>query len=213
MRKGEPMGTHQHWDDVYKKKSAEVVTWYQPHLEQSLAWIERHAPDRAARIVDAGGGASTLVDDLLARGYANLAVIDLSQEALAQSQARLGARAGEVDWVVGDVREADVEAQSVDVWHDRAVFQFLTDPAAQNAYVDAMLRSVRPGGLVIIATFEPEGPQRCSGLPTLRCSPEEISAAMGEGFALVERASEEHTTPSGATQKFSYALLRRGSQV
>ncbi|WP_230467379.1 class I SAM-dependent methyltransferase [Lujinxingia vulgaris] len=122
------MGTHQHWDDVYTRRPAESVTWYQPHLQQSLAWIERHAPEQAARIVDAGAGASTLVDDLLARGYSNLALVDLSQEALAQSRARLGARAEEVDWVVDDVREAHFEAQSVDVSHDRAVFHFFGRP-------------------------------------------------------------------------------------
>lgn len=205
------MSTREHWDEVYRSKSPDSVSWYRPRLEQSLAWIDRCGLDRRAHVVDVGGGASTLVDDLLARGFERISVADISAEALAHIRARLGDAAPSVQWVVGDATTSLFDEDSVHLWHDRAVFHFLTEPARRDAYIEELRRAVRPGGLVIIATFGPNGPEHCSGLPVRRYTSSEIAAALGPGFELVEQADEEHTTPSGAAQAFAYALCRRSA--
>ncbi len=137
---------------------------------------------------------------------------DLSAEALAHSQARLGEAARSVQWVVGDATTPLFDEGSVDLWHDRAVFNFLTEPARRDAYIEALRRSVRSGGFAIIATFGPNGPERCSGLPVTRYASSDIAAALGPGFELVEQADEEHTTPWGAAPAFAYALCRRSAE-
>lgn len=205
------MSTREHWDQVYRSKSPDSVSWYRPRLEQSLAWIDQCGLDPRAHVVDVGGGASTLVDDLLARGFERVSVADIAAEALAHTRARLGDAARSVHWVVGDATTPLFDEDSVELWHDRAVFHFLTEPARRDAYIEAMRRSVRPGGFVIIATFGPNGPERCSGLPVTRYASSDIAAALGSGFELVEQADEEHTTPSGAMQAFAYALCRRSA--
>ena len=206
------MSRREHWDAVYRARSPDAVSWYRPRLERSLEWIERCAADRDSRIVDVGGGASTLVDDLLEREYSHVCVVDISSEALSRSRARLGAAAASVEWVVGDVTSPILDDSSVDVWHDRAVFHFLTDPILRDAYVAALHRAVRPGGFVVIATFGPNGPGRCSGLPVQRYASSEIADALGAGFELVDRADEQHVTPTGATQAFAYSLCRRRTE-
>jgi SAM-dependent methyltransferase len=208
---GGDVSTREHWDEVYRNKSPDSVSWYRPRLEKSLAWIDRCGLDHRAHVVDVGGGASTLVDDLLARGFERISVADISAEALAHTRARLGHAADSVRWVVGDATTPLFDEDSVDLWHDRAVFHFLTDPARRAAYVEALRRAVRPGGFVIIATFGPNGPERCSGLLVSRYTSSDIAAALGPGFELVEQADEEHTTPSGAAQAFAYALCRRSA--
>lgn len=205
------MSTREHWDEVYRTRSPDSVSWYRPRLERSLAWIDRCGLDPDAHVVDVGGGASTLVDDLLARGFERVSVADISAEALAHSRARLGDGAGSVRWVVGDATTRLFDEDSVDLWHDRAVFHFLTDPARRAAYVAALRRCVRPGGFAIVATFGPNGPERCSGLPVTRYASSDIAAALGSGFELVDQADEEHTTPWGAPQAFAYALCRRSA--
>jgi ubiquinone/menaquinone biosynthesis C-methylase UbiE len=206
---GEVMSTREHWDAIYRHKAPDSVSWYRPHLEQSLAWIDSCALDPRAHVVDVGGGASTLVDNLLDRGFERISVVDLSAQALAQAQARLGDSARAVRWVVGDATTQLFDKDSVDLWHDRAVFHFLTEPAQRDAYIAALRRSVRQGGYVIIATFGPQGPERCSGLPVVRYSPAGIAAALGSDFVLENEANVEHTTPAGASQAFAYALCRR----
>lgn len=203
------MSIREHWDEVYRTKSPDSVSWYRPRLEQSLAWIDGCGLEPGGHIVDVGGGASTLVDDLLARGFERVSVVDISAEALARSKARLGDAASSVRWVVGDATTTLFDDDSVDLWHDRAVFHFLTDADRREAYLAALRRSVRRGGYAIMATFGPNGPERCSGLPVVRYAPDDIAAALGPGFELVERASEEHRTPRGAAQAFAYALCRR----
>jgi SAM-dependent methyltransferase len=199
----------EHWERIYRGKSPPETTWYQAHLEQSLALIERCGLDPSAHIVDVGGGASTLVDDLLERGFQRVSVADLSAQALAYAKDRLGPAARQVQWLIGDVTTPLLEEQSVDLWHDRAVFHFFIHPRDRDRYVEALRRSLRPGGYVIIATFSPDGPDKCSGLPTLRYSPEEIATALGSEFELIDGAHEVHTTPRGGSQAFSYALLKR----
>lgn len=206
------MSIREHWDEVYRTKSPDAVSWYRPRLQQSLAWIDGCGLAPGAHIVDVGGGASTLVDDLLARGFERVSVVDISAEALARSKARLGDAASSVRWVVGDATTTLFDDDSVDLWHDRAVFHFLTDADRREAYLAALRRSVRRGGYAIMATFGPNGPDRCSGLPVVRYAPDEIAAALGPGFELVEQASEEHRTPRGAAQAFAYALCRRRSE-
>jgi SAM-dependent methyltransferase len=206
------MGTREHWDEVYRSKSPDSVSWYRPRLERSLAWIDRCGLDPSAHVVDVGGGASTLVDDLLARGFERVSVADIAAQALEHSRARLGDAAARVRWIVGDATTPLFDEASVDLWHDRAVFHFLTDAPRRAAYVEAVHRCVRPGGFVIIATFGPKGPERCSGLPVVRYASSEIAEALGREFELVDHADEEHVTPWGAPQAFAYALCRRRSE-
>lgn len=205
------MSVREHWDEVYRDKSPDSVSWYRPRLEQSLVWIDGCGLDPRAHVVDIGGGASTLVDDLLARGFERISVADISAEALTHSRARLGEAARRVQWVVGDATTSLFDEASVDLWHDRAVFHFLTEPARRDAYVEGLRRALRPGGFVIIATFGPNRPERCSGLPVTRYASSDIAAALGAGFELVDQADEAHTTPAGASQGFAYALCRRSA--
>jgi trans-aconitate methyltransferase len=176
--------------------------------ERSLDWIKAAAPDHAAAIIDVGGGASRLTDHLLAADYADLTVLDISEVALSRTKARLGADADKVSWIVSDVTEWTAQRRW-NVWHDRAVFHFLTDSALQDAYVRALVAGTAPGATVIMAAFAPNGPERCSGLPVQRYSPAELAARLGGEFVLTGEAAERHHTPFGTTQEFAYALFRR----
>jgi 2-polyprenyl-3-methyl-5-hydroxy-6-metoxy-1,4-benzoquinol methylase len=202
------MSSRPHWENVYRTKQPDEVSWYRPHLDTSLALIEAAVPDRDARIIDVGGGASTLVDDLLARGYRNLSVLDLSSAALDISKARLGEGAQSVDWRCGDVRTAQLPANEYDLWHDRAVFHFLTSAEDRAAYVRQIQRSVKPGAHVIVATFGPEGPTKCSGLDVLRYAPDALRGELGPRFRLVQHRTERHETPAGRIQPFTYGHFR-----
>jgi SAM-dependent methyltransferase len=195
-----------HWESVYGTKAPDQVSWFRPHLETSLALIERAAPDRSGRIIDVGGGESTLVDDLLARGYSNVTVLDISRTAIDVTKARLGEIAGRVEWVVADVTRASLPANAYDVWHDRATFHFLTDASDREAYVAGVTKSVKPGGHVIIGTFGPEGPPKCSGLQVQRYDADSLHGEFGRRFRLVDSMKELHTTPFGATQQFLYCF-------
>lgn len=202
------MGTREHWDAIYGTKGSENVSWFRPHLDRSLAFLEAAQLPHDAAIIDIGGGASTLVDDLLDRGYSNVTVLDLSATALEAAQRRLGKRAAEVHWICADVTEAPLAPEAYDFWHDRAVFHFLRDPQARLRYVEAARRAVKPGGHVVVATFGPHGPEKCSGLEVLRYSPEELHAEFGPDFARISDATEIHTTPSGKEQEFVYCYCR-----
>jgi SAM-dependent methyltransferase len=158
--------------------------------------------------VDVGGGASTLVDALLDRGFERLTVVDLAASALGAARARLGPRADRVTWLEADARELRLE-RPVDLWHDRAVFHFLTEPADQDAYFSSLRAAVKPGGHVIIATFGPRGPEKCSGLPVERYGARRLSERLGPEFGLLRSLETVHTTPAGATQEFTYCLFRR----
>jgi ubiquinone/menaquinone biosynthesis C-methylase UbiE len=195
-----------HWEGVYTRRSATEVSWYQPHAERSLALIRRIAGGKPFRLIDVGGGASTLVDDLLGLPGADITVLDISEAALDVARERLGARAGRVRWLAGDVTAVPLPAQAYDLWHDRAVFHFLTEPAQRDVYVAQVRHAVRPGGQVIVAAFGPEGPLQCSGLPVVRYAPDALHAQFGSAFELVGHETELHHTPGGAVQQFVYCL-------
>ncbi|MEQ8816842.1 MAG: class I SAM-dependent methyltransferase [Thalassobaculum sp.] len=196
------------WDDTYAARADNEVSWYQALPERSLAMIQAAVPGSSAGIVDVGGGASRLVDGLLAEGYADVSVLDVSTVALERSKARLGALAERVSWIVADVTVWRPE-RAWDVWHDRAVFHFLTEPKTRDAYIAALRQGTRPGAAVIMATFAPTGPGQCSGLPVMRYGPAGLADCLGPDFALYEAAAEVHRTPSGSTQDFTYTAFRR----
>lgn len=203
------MESKQHWEKVYSTKAATEVSWFQEHAALSLKLIREAGVPQSASIIDVGGGASTLVDDLLANGYAHLTVLDLSGAALATARSRLGARAEAVQWVEADVLSADLPAQGYEVWHDRAVFHFLTSEEERHAYVSQVLRVVKPGGLVIVATFAEDGPTQCSGLPVMRYSAGALHGEFGAPFQLLGHERESHHTPGGNEQKFVYCFCRK----
>lgn len=209
MAVGEPNDRAAHWQAVYQQKAPTAVSWYRGHLDTSLALLEQAGMDPDSRVIDVGGGASTLVDDLLDRGVRSVAVLDLSAKSLDAARTRLGSRADRVTWLTGDVTRLALPAVAYSHWHDRAVLHFLTEPEDVQAYAARVAHALVPGGHAVIGGFSPDGPERCSGLPVARRSAHEIAAALGPSFALVTSASEQHHTPSGAEQSFAYALLRR----
>jgi ubiquinone/menaquinone biosynthesis C-methylase UbiE len=203
------MSRAEHWQGVYESKPADELTWYQPHLERSLAFIRSSKLTRDTHVVDVGGGASTLVDDLLDEGFTRLTVIDVADTALQATRDRLGPRADSVNWLVGDATGPLLPERSVDFWHDRAVFHFLTDEGDRTAYLTQLMRCVKPGGRVLIATFAPDGPEKCSGLAVVRYDADTILALLGGDFEKLGEANEAHVTPWGGTQTFSYGFYRR----
>lgn len=203
-----PGGGKEHWNAVYTSKAPDDVSWFRPHLDRSLAFLEAAGLDRAAGVIDVGGGASTLVDDLLDRGYSNVTVLDLSEAALEVARTRLGDRASQVRWVCADVTHADLPEHAYDFWHDRAVFHFLRDADARSRYVHAVRRSLKPGGHIVVATFGPHGPEKCSGLDVMRFSPDTLHAEFGPDFARIASTTEMHLTPWGSEQEFVYCYCR-----
>lgn len=202
------MDRKHHWEHVYATKPADSVSWFQEHAGQSLNIIHGTGAGKDAAIIDIGGGASVLVDELLVEGYGNVSVLDISAAALAVAQQRLGNAASAVNWIVGDITHVALPYHQYDVWHDRAVFHFLTEPADREAYVQQVLHSVRPGGHVIVATFAEDGPEKCSGLNTVRYRPETLHAEFGDSFRLVGHEKEAHKTPAGKEQQFVYCYCR-----
>src|SRR5687768_13101778 len=200
------MDAQQHWERVYQSKEPEQLSWFQSQASLSLELIARWVPERDSHIVDVGGGASTLVDGLLSAGYSRITVLDLSGAALERARQRLGTVAAQLTWRQDDVLTAAIPATSVDVWHDRAVFHFLTDADDRARYIAQVRRALRPGGAVMVATFAEDGPARCSGLDVRRYSATELHNEFGPEFQLLESRREEHRTPSGALQAFTYCL-------
>ena len=196
------------WDEMYREKPSDRLSWFQEHPSLSLHLITDAAPNRDARIIDVGGGDSLLVDHLLERGYRHITVLDISGSAIERTQSRLGSRADPVRWVVGDVLTTG-EIGMYDVWHDRALFHFLIEPQQRQQYVEAVTRTVVPQGTVIIATFAPDGPPRCSGLGVRRYDERSLAAELGESFALVKAVREAHLTPWDVEQQFAYASFRK----
>lgn len=205
------MHPEEHWNHVYSTKATDGVSWFQEHATQSLQFIQATGACKSASIIDVGGGASTLTDDLLTEGYKKITVLDLSGSALSAAKSRLGGRAAAVEWIEADITEVELPRHAYDVWHDRAVFHFLTTPEARHAYVNAVLRAVKPGGHVIVATFAEDGPTQCSGLPVMRYNASELHAEFGSPFQLVRHEREDHHTPFGTTQKFVYCYCRKAA--
>jgi len=206
-----PVDSKSHWEKVYRTKQPNEVSWYRPHLDVSLQLIEEASPNRDAQIIDVGGGESTLVDDLLNRGYHNLSVLDVSATALVVAKERLGDKADKVDWLCGDVTTFAFSRHQYDVWHDRAVFHFLTKSEERAAYVRQVAHAVKPGGHVIVATFGPEGPTKCSGLDVVRYGADALHHEFGSDFQLVKHLTELHRTPAGLIQQFTYCYCNLSS--
>ncbi len=203
------MDRKQHWEHVYATKPLTDVSWYQPLPATSLTLIEASGGTAHAAIIDVGGGDSLLVDALLDRGDTQLTVLDLSGAALARAQARLGTRASAVTWIEADATHATLPAGSIDVWHDRAVFHFLTDAADRARYVAIAAATVRAGGALIVGTFALDGPSRCSGLPVAQYSPDTLAAEFATAFTFERGQHDTHITPPGAEQRFVFVVLRR----
>lgn len=199
---------HAHWENVYRTKGERDVSWFQERPEISLALIRATGVGPDAAIVDVGGGASRLVDALLDAGFDHVTVLDLSEEALATSKARLGARSAKVKWIAADITAWE-PSETYDVWHDRAAFHFLTDPKDRAAYAARVLRAVKLGGHVIIGTFALDGPERCSGLPVVRHDVRSIGAMLGPSFELMQNRDHVHRTPTDTIQRFQFGRFRR----
>ncbi|HET7681653.1 MAG TPA: class I SAM-dependent methyltransferase [Xanthobacteraceae bacterium] len=197
-----------HWQGVYSSKSETEVSWFEQSPAMSLDLIRRSGAGSGTSIIDVGGGASRLVDALLDSGYRAITVLDLSEKALSVARARLGPRASQVRWIAADVTRWEPE-QKYDLWHDRAAFHFLTDPDERRAYVERLMRGTSPGAQVIIGTFAPDGPERCSGLPVARHDANSLQQAFGESFELEETRPYEHRTPGGGIQRFQFSRFRK----
>lgn len=198
----------EHWDRVYSDKAPSEVSWFQNEPRASLDALDRCGVSATTPFVDIGGGASNLVDVLLTRGWTDVTVVDIAAPALVAAQARLGDEAVRVQWEVADITSWNPPRQ-YGVWHDRAVFHFLTEPEQQAEYRRALLAGTAPAAHVIIATFAPEGPEKCSGLPVQRYDAASLSAALGGEFTLLGDWREEHLTPWGAAQKFVWCVFQR----
>ena len=203
------MNKKTHWEHIYETKSPTQVSWYQEHAQFSLEYIKRTGIRKTDRIIDVGGGTSTLVDDLVADGFQQISILDVSGAALQIARQRLGRRAVHVNWIEADITQADLPEQGYDLWHDRAVFHFLTQPEDRKRYVDVVRRAVRRRGHIIVATFAPDGPDHCSGLEVMRYNPESLHNEFGDEFDLVDSTNETHHTPFGTEQKFMYCYCRR----
>jgi 2-polyprenyl-3-methyl-5-hydroxy-6-metoxy-1,4-benzoquinol methylase len=203
------MDSQAHWQQVYETKAAADVSWYQEHPELSLAFIEGTGIALDAAIIDVGAGASTLLDHLVAKNYTDITLLDISDSALDVARVRMGATTARLTWLVGDITTLPLENHRYDVWHDRAVFHFLTDPVQQQRYVEQVLHAVKPGGHVIVATFALDGPQKCSGLNTARYDAASLHGIFGNHFDLIDSTHETHTTPWETEQRFVYCYCRK----
>ena len=202
------MSAQEHWNHVYETKSSDAVSWFQPEPHTSLKLLDAAGLNRSSCVIDVGGGDSRLVDTLVDRGVECVTVLDISAAAIARARTRLGSRASSVNWIVADVTtEWTVAPQNF--WHDRAVFHFLVEERDRTRYVERLGRVLTPGGHAIIATFAPDGPTKCSGLPVMRYSAESLQTALGPEFLLVQSLVDPHATPMGATQSFLFAVFRK----
>lgn len=198
---------HDHWNNVYASKGEAEVSWYQEMPAVSLELLDLAGADPRSAVIDIGGGLSRLADELLARGYRDVSVLDISGTALAAARARLGEAGDAISWIEADIVSWSPDRQ-YDVWHDRAAFHFLIQPADQAAYAERLRSALRPGGHAIIGTFAPDGPEKCSGLPVARHDAQSLSAILGPAFSLVHTRRHAHVTPAGATQNFQFSVFR-----
>lgn len=203
------MNHNKHWEQTYSSNQTEALGWYTPHLQTSLSWIQELGLDANAPIIDVGGGASTLVDDLLEAGQRSITVLDISDKALSLARARLGEKAKLVKWLEGNITSLDLPTQYYELWHDRAVFHFLTEPEQQEKYRERLLNALKPGGHLIIGTFTTEAPPKCSGLPVQRYNQEQLENTLGGEFELKRHNKELHITPGGVEQMYLYCHFRK----
>jgi SAM-dependent methyltransferase len=203
------MSRREHWEQVYSSKPPERLGWYKPRLQTSLEWITALGLEPDAPIIDIGGGASTLIDDLLDLGYSALTVLDLAAPALELIKARLGERGDAVAWLCGDITDIELPQDGYALWHDRAVFHFLTESKDRERYLKNLRKALRPGGYLVIGVFAPEAPPRCSGLPVQRYDLDLIQETLGDNFLLQRHRKEMHVTPGGVEQMYLYCGFRR----
>lgn len=202
------MSTRAHWEQVYETKAVDGVSWYRPHLDRSIAYLRDAQLGPDAAVIDVGGGASTFVDDALALGFRDITVLDMAESALRATKERLGPQGASVSFVAADITRAELAPRRFDFWHDRAVFHFLTDPVDRARYVSIARRALKPGAHIVVATFAPDGPERCSGLEVARFDADGIHDEFGVGFEKVGAAEERHVTPWGSEQAFVYCYCR-----
>lgn len=198
-----------HWDNLYSTNRPEQLGWYEPHLRISLEMIAAAQLGKDARIIDVGGGASTVVDDLLDQGFEHITVLDLSEAALSLSRSRLGDRASKIQWLEADITSTQLPLSYYDLWHDRAVFHFLTSSADRRKYARTMRSSVKPHGHIVIGTFSPQAPPKCSGLNVQRYSPELLHQELGKDLQLHDHRFEVHVTPGGVEQTYGYCRFQK----
>jgi ubiquinone/menaquinone biosynthesis C-methylase UbiE len=198
-----------HWRRVFQTRAPNEVSWYQPHLELSFQMISRSGVHPDSRLLDVGGGDSTLVDDLVRDGFSDVTVLDIASSAIERAKYRLGNASTKITWIESDILHAPLRNDSYDVWHDRAVFHFFINEKARREYVSRAKSALKSGAHLILATFAADGPERCSGLPTMRYSPQTLAYEVGEYFTLVESQPETHKTPQGKEQHFIYCRFRR----
>jgi ubiquinone/menaquinone biosynthesis C-methylase UbiE len=203
------MNHNKHWEQTYSSNQTEALGWYTPHLQTSLSWIQELGLDANAPIIDVGGGASTLVDDLLEADHRSITVLDISDKALSLAKARLGGEAKLVKWLEGNITSLDLPTQYYELWHDRAVFHFLTESEQREKYRDRLLNALKPGGHLIIGTFTTEAPPKCSGLPVQRYNQEQLENTLGGEFELKRHNKELHITPGGVEQMYLYCHFRK----
>jgi SAM-dependent methyltransferase len=199
------------WQNIYQSKPTDQLGWFQPHLRASLSLIEQVGLPFTAAIIDIGAGESSLTGDLLDQGFTQLSALDVAPAALERMKAGLGSSADRITWIEADITGWQPPSQAYDLWHDRALFHFLTAREDRLAYISATQQAIKNGGYLIVGTFASDGPTRCSGMETLRFSPQALSEEFGNHFILVNHLDEIHHTPSGAVQKFSYCLLKKQS--
>jgi len=202
------MRMQNHWQDIYATKGESQTSWFRPHLDTSLRLIDSLGLPASKAIIDVGAGRSTLVDDLIKKGFRDVTALDISPAALSQSRRRMELAGDLVRWINADVFAANLPSTRFDVWHDRAVFHFLVSEDEQARYAALAARCVREGGHLVIGTFALDGPDRCSDLPVCRYDAAGLAARFPD-FTLVADAREEHRTPGGSTQPFTYVLLRK----
>ncbi|MCA1458741.1 class I SAM-dependent methyltransferase [Bradyrhizobium sp. BRP22] len=197
-----------HWQNVYTTKAENEVSWFQDSPAPSIELIMQAGATATSAIIDIGGGASRLVDNLIDHGFEDVTVLDVSEAALQVARSRLGDRAAKIDWIVADVTTGE-PPRTYDVWHDRAAFHFLTEESDRAAYVKRLKQALKIGGHAIIATFALDGPERCSGLPVVRYDPESLGHVVGPAFELTDRRQHRHTTPWGTEQSFQFSVFCR----
>lgn len=203
------MNLKEYWQNIHHTKGSKQVSWYQTHPVMSLQYIKNTGIDKSGEIIDVGAGASTLVDHLLDNDFRNITVLDISAEALEMSKTRLAKQAELVNWLVTDITKVKLPHFQFDVWHDRAVFHFLTNAKDRESYVNIVNHAVKPGGHVIVATFADDGPEKCSGLQVARYNSESLHDEFGSNFDLIDSTNEVHQTPFGTEQKFIYCYCRK----
>ncbi len=203
------MNEIEHWDNIYATRSARQVGWYTPRLETSLNWINDLELAAEASIIDVGGGASTLVDCLLASDFKNITLLDLAKSAISVTKQRLASKSTSVSWLQGDITQITLPHEAFELWHDRAVFHFLIETEQRQRYRDALQHALKPGGYFIVGAFSLDGPEQCSGLPVQRYNWEQLSNQFGDSFELKRHQYETHRTPSGIEQAYVYCLFQK----